>query len=415
MIEVLTYSGIVIGAIFLFVGFLKSFLKICPPNKVYIFSGRTHTNAQGKNVGYRVIFGGRAIKWPLIETQDELDMSVSSVLVKVTNAYSRGGIPLDVQAIANVKISSDERFIGNAIERFLGRQKAEIVKVAKETLEGNLRGVISTLTPEQINEDRMEFADRIFNDVKKEMDKLGLQLDVFKVQSVSDRQEYLKSLGRKRISDILKDAEIAESSFQAEAKQVEANMSEQSQIAQTKAKDEIKQKENEFRQIQATLEAKVQTEEETTIAAGKEAEATAAKELQEYRAQLEEIRLQVQEVLPAIAKQQAAQFLAEGEAAIVSEKGRAVGYSIDAMSKVWIYAGKDALSISLMQRIEKILKTAASTVDQLQMKNIHVIDSGKGETINGLVKAYTDVIGTVFSSVQELVGIDLSDSLKREA
>ncbi|MBN2693876.1 flotillin family protein [bacterium] len=409
------YSAIGIGALFLFIGFFKSFLKICPPNKVFIFSGRTHTNAMGKTVGYRVIFGGRAIKWPLIETQDELDMSVSSVLVKVTNAYSKGGIPLDVQAIANVKISSDERFVGNAIERFLGRQKAEIVKVAKETLEGNLRGVISTLTPEQINEDRMEFADRIFNDVKKEMDKLGLQLDVFKVQSVSDRQEYLKSLGRKRISDILKDAEIAESSFQAEAKQVEANMSEQSQIAQTKAKDEIKQKENEFRQIQATLEATVQTEEETTIAAAKEAEATAAKELQELRAQLEEIRLQVQEVLPAVAKQQAAQFIAEGESAIVAEKGRAVAYSIDVMSKVWTYAGKDALPISLMQRIEKILFTAASTVDQLHMKNIHVIDSGKGETINGLVKAYTDVIGTVFASVQELVGIDLSDSLKREA
>ncbi len=414
IITVLVSSGIIIGVMLFLIGFIKSFLKICPPNKTYIFSGRTHTDNMGKVVGYRVLFGGRTIQWPIIETREELDMTISSVQVKVTNAYSKGGIPLDVQGIANVKITSDPSLIGNAIERFLGKRKDEIIRVARETLEGNLRGVISTLTPEDLNEDRMQFSDKIYQDVKKEMDKLGLHMDVFKIQSVTDKSEYLKSLGRKRISDILKEAEMSESNFQAEAKQVEADMSERSQIAQTKAKDTIKQKENELRQIEADLESTVRIEEETTTAAAKEAEAIAAKELQQLRTQLEEIRLQVEEVLPAKYQQQAAQFIAEGEYALISEKGRALSYSIDSMSKVWQYAGKDALPISLMQKIETILKMATTTVDKLHVENIHLIDGGDGETIRGIVSAHIGMISTVFEALNTIVGVDITEALKKE-
>jgi flotillin len=405
LINATTIAGGTIAVLFLVIWFIKSFLKICPPNKVYIFSGSS---------GTRKVFGGRTIKKPIIETMDELDMTISSVVIKVHNAYSKGGIPLDVQAIANIKISSDPNLIDNAIERFLGKSKAEIIRVARETLEGNLRGVISTLTPEQINEDRMEFADRISSDVKHEMDKLGLHLDVFKVQSVGDKTDYLRSLGRKRISEIIKEAEVAESNFKAEAEQMAASKNEESQIAQTKARDIIKQKENELRKIQADLADKIQQEEETIAAAAKAAAEIASKELQQLKTELQDIKLQVEEVLPAKAAQKAAAIIAKGEYALVSEKGKAMAYQIDSMAKVWQYAGKDALPISLMQKIETVLAKAASTVEKLNLQNIHLVDSGDGETINGIVSAYTGMISTIFASLNDIVGVDVANSLKQE-
>ncbi|HBY76190.1 MAG TPA: flotillin, partial [Cyanobacteria bacterium UBA11148] len=108
-----------------------------------------------------VISGGRAIRIPIIETVKRMDVTTMPVPVEVRNAYAKGGTPLNIQAIANVKISSDPTVVGNAIERFLDCDRSELVRVAQETLEGNLRGVVATLTPEQVNEDRLKFAERI--------------------------------------------------------------------------------------------------------------------------------------------------------------------------------------------------------------------------------------------------------------
>jgi Uncharacterized protein conserved in bacteria len=127
----------------------KSILVICPPNQVVIFSGRKRKLADGSQVGYRVVLGGRSVRIPILERVDRMSLLSIPIDLKVSNAYSKGGIPLRVHAIANVKVSSDPRVVGNAIERFLGRDPAEIARVAKESLEGHLRGVLANMTPER--------------------------------------------------------------------------------------------------------------------------------------------------------------------------------------------------------------------------------------------------------------------------
>ncbi|MCE2447002.1 MAG: hypothetical protein J4F35_01020, partial [Candidatus Latescibacteria bacterium] len=83
-------------------------LFICQPNEVIIFSGRKRQTADGRAVGYRVIKGGRAFRIPLLEKVDRLDLRTIPLEVSITNAYSKGGIPLSVQGIANIKIAGDE-------------------------------------------------------------------------------------------------------------------------------------------------------------------------------------------------------------------------------------------------------------------------------------------------------------------
>src|SRR4030095_14540550 len=99
----------------------------------------------------------------------------------------------------------------NAVERFLGRGQADIQQVAKETLEGNLRGVLATLTPEEVNTARLKFAESLSQEVEQDLAKLGLHLDVLKIQHVTDDANYLDSIGRTRIAQVVRDAEIAAS------------------------------------------------------------------------------------------------------------------------------------------------------------------------------------------------------------
>src|SRR4029078_10216947 len=105
------------------------------------------------------------------------------VEVAVHNAYSRGGIPLSVHAIANVKIASSDVTVRNAVERFLGASPQQIAVAAQQTLEGVLREVVSQLTPEEVNEDRLKFAGQLVDNARDDMEKRGLTLDVQKAQT----------------------------------------------------------------------------------------------------------------------------------------------------------------------------------------------------------------------------------------
>ena len=164
-----------------------------------------------------------------------MDVSLISVPIAVQGAYSEGGIPLNVHAIANIKVSTDRRFVGNAIERFLGKDRTEIARVVKETLEGHLRGVLATLTPEELNEDRLKFSRQLEASAGPDLEKLGLELDVLKIQHVADDRNYLESIGRQRIAEILRDAEVAESDAARAAEQSEAAARARGEVAMTNA------------------------------------------------------------------------------------------------------------------------------------------------------------------------------------
>jgi flotillin len=400
-----------IFGVILVIGFLNTFLQICKPNEILILSGRKHRTKEGQEVGYRVIFGGRTLCIPILETVKTMDLRTMPVPVEVKNAYSQGGTPLNIQAIANVKISSNPEIVGNAIERFLDRDRSEIIRVARETLEGNLRGVVSTLTPEQLNEDRLRFAERIAEDVSRDLSKLGLQLDILKIQSVSDDVDYLSSIGRRQIALIARDAEIAESNAVAEAEQIEADCKRQAEVAKTQARTVIVQQENQLRKVKAELEQQARSEEERTIAAAKEARARAEQLLQTVRAELERLRLEADQVLPAEAERQAKELQARGAAASLAENARAAAQVNDLLAQVWQEIGSDAGELFYLQQIEMILKEAAKVPSRVDLQNVNVIDNGDGKSIASLVQAYPEIFHQFLDSVNQILGINVAGRL----
>jgi flotillin len=416
-IEGLIYTSIPIAlsifGLIVFVWFLKSFLCICKPNEVLILSGRKRRTKDGQNVGYRVLTGGRAIRIPIVETVKRMDVTTMPVRVEVKNAYAKGGTPLNIQAIANVKISTDPAVVGNAIERFLDRDRSELTRVSRETLEGYLRGVVATLTPEDLNEDRLSFAERIASDVSRDLTKLGLQLDTLKIQSVSDDVDYLSSLGRKQIALIIRDAEIAESNALTQAEQIEAECEEHAQVAKTQDRIVVQEKENELRQIKAKLEQKARSEEEITTAAAKEKRAKAEQVLQALRAEFERLRLEADEVLPAEAQRQAKELRARGDAAFLEENAKAAALVNDILSQVWQQTGTDASELFLIQQIEMVLKEAVQIPKRIQLDNVNVIDNGDGKSLASLVNIYPEIVRQFLESVDKTLGIDVVGTLNQ--
>jgi flotillin len=399
----------------LLVWFLNSFLCVCKPNEVVILSGRKRRTSNGQEVGYRVLTGGRGIRIPILETVKRIDVTTMPVTVKVTNAYAKGGTPLDIQAIANVKISSDPQVVGNAIERFLDRDSDEIVRVARETLEGNLRGVVATLTPEQLNENRLQFSERIASDVRRDLVKLGLQLDILKIQTISDDVDYLNSLGRRQIALVIKNAEIAESNALTEAEQIEAQCEEEIAVAITQDRIVTQDKENELRKVTAELEQKARSEEERTTAAALEAEAKAQQQLQTVRAQLERLRLEADRVLPAEADRVAKGLFAKGDAAALKENAEAAAIVNEMLGQVWQSIGKDAKELFLIQQLETVLQEALTIPERLKLDKVNVIDNGDGKSLASLVNVYPEIVAQFLNSVKDTLGIDVIGTLNSQS
>jgi len=407
----LAAAGIITVGLLIVLAAIKNLLYICTPNRVLIFSGKKHRLVDGTYRGFRVVFGGRGMRWPFLESVSSMSLNIIEVPIHIRGAYSKGGIPLSVEAIANIKISSDPVLIGNAIERFLGRDPEEIRRVAKETLEGHLRGVLAKLTPEEVNEDRLKFAAELGQESEEDLSKLGIQVDTLKIQHVADDVAYLDSIGRQSIAVVLRDAEMAESDAKRDAEQSVAENAGRARVTEANVDAVVARLTNELRKIQADLESQVKSEEERTTAAAREARAVAEQELQRVRAELEGIRLEADKVLPAEAAKTAREFRAKGDAAGIREKGIALGQALDSLNQAWVGAGENALSIYLIEDIENILTAAAAGVNKVKIQNLNIIDNGSGETLSSYVAAYPAMLASIFDAVAKTTGIDIPKAI----
>lgn len=386
-------------------GIFRANLKICQPNEVLILSGRQRQLSDGGNVGYRVIRGGKAFRWPIIEQVDRIDLTTIPIDLTVTNAYSKGGIPLTVRAIANVKVASAEPHLNNAVERLLGKPRGEIQTIAKETLEGNLRGVLALLTPEEVNEDRLKFAKELLEEAELDLSALGLQLDTLKVQSVEDDRGYLDAIGRQQTAHIIAAAEIAEAKNQ-----------EQARLAQAHADKSIAEAENEVRIVRAQLAAESEAEEAKVAVSAQIAEAKARQELADEDIMLEEKEQRAAVIISAEAQRQAKEEIAKGDAARILEDGKAEVQVLREKLALWKDAGADAERLFLIQMLPEIMRQVVGTVDGLKIDKVTVVDGGSGS--GGVPAVFRQIAGStpaLLESLKASTGIDVAGMLSRAA
>ena len=387
---------------------MRMFLYIARPNEALIISGGSYRAEDDSKLGYRIVQSGlRAFRIPILERVDRLDMTVLPIDIVVQNAYSRGNIPLDIHAIANVKIHGEPRWLRNSVERFLGRSRQEISIVAQQTLEGALREVLAQLTPEEINEDRLKFAEKLIHAAEDDLQKLGLGLDTLKIQSVSDATGYLDSIGRPVIANALRDAENAESLATQEIQQAQASATQRAETERATSMTAVQQKQNELRRVKAQLEGEAQAVEREAEAAAKTARAQAERQLQEFRAALEQRRLMAEVIIPAEMQREAQAILAKGSAAPTVEGGLAAVEVLRLMSDAWSSMGPQARELYVIQHLEEIVGTVVRVMEDIQIGEVNVIDQGDGAALASYAAAYPKMVATVMSSLKETTGVDV--------
>lgn len=399
--------GAAIGVLIL-IGIMRALLKIARPNEALVFSGKKSKRADGVILPYTVfVQGERGFRIPILHRVDRMDMRLLPIDIVVQNAYSQGNIPLQIHAVANVKIYSDPRFMGNAIERFLGRGNNEIQLVAQQTLEGAVREVIATLTPEQVNEDRLAFAEKLAAAALDDLEQLGLQLDTLKIQTVSDETGYLDSLGRPRIAAGLRDAENAENEAKQEITLAQAEAKRRADVAKAMAEAEILEKQNALRQVRAELEGEAQAVEREAEAAAKTARAEAEKELQALRAILEQKRLQAEVVIPADMRRQALSIMAVGQAAPTAENGAAAVMVLEMMGDAWKAMGPQAKEIYVIQHLEEIVQTVVAQLKDVKVDEVNVLDQGDGSGMASYAATYPRMVSQVMQALAVSTGVDV--------
>jgi flotillin len=411
-------TGLVLGAVLAVVvlaiiATIKSLIIICPPNRVAVISGRSRQLSDGRTVGYRAIRGGRTMRVPLLEKVSWMELNTIPIEVSVANAYSKGAIPLHVQGIANVKVSSVEGLLQNSVERFLDVDQSAIAAIAKETLEANLRGVLATLTPEEVNEDRLKFAQTLIEEADDDIKTLGLELDVLKIQNVTDEVGYLNSVGRRQTAEVLKEARVAEAMRKAEAEESEAQARQRAEIATAHADLQIVEQQNALRVRQAELEAIAGAAEAEAKVAGEKAKVVAEQQLEAERVELETRRLEAYVIAPARADLEAKQLSAQADAAKIIEEGNAQIEVFRRLVEQYQAAGPDAQRVFVLRMLPDLMDKIVSVVAAVDIDKVSIIDSGgQGTGIPGFMGQLPAAVIGLTEQIENATGVDLLKALR---
>lgn len=194
----------------------KRYVKV-PPDQVAIITGRKRKMPDGRTVGYRQVRGGATFVMPLIEQVQYLPLQLLTIPIPVQNAYNRDGVPVTIDAVANVKIKGEDAAIANAVERFLGQPESIRITVT-ETLEGHLRSIVGQMSVEELNSDRKTFAQTLTGESLVDLERMGIGIDSVVIKRIADGHGYLDALGIKRTAEVKRDAEIGRAQAEAEAK-----------------------------------------------------------------------------------------------------------------------------------------------------------------------------------------------------
>jgi flotillin len=409
---ILVAGGALAFAFVLITIIVARMIYICPPNEVLIFSGghRAVSDTDERVVGYRVVQGGRGVRLPVLERVDRMNLTNMPIELKVSGAYSRGGIPLNVHGVANVKVSSETTKLANAIERFLSRSREEIIAVARETLEGNLRGVLATLTPEEVNQDREKFAQELLHEADHDLARLGLELDTLRIQHISDDKGYLDSIGRRQTAELLKKSRIAEAENQALSAERSAENMMNQEIAKIDA-EIAKARANAAKRI---LEA--QTRKDALVAEQRgQVRALLAKaraEVDVQRARVQQVRPQLiaDKIKPAEARKQQLGEQARGQAAKIVEEGKATAAAIRALGQTWLAAGDHARQIFVAQKLSSLIATLMQTVGDTSVDKMTVIDRRLGGANGSGNFAVNAAVAN--EQLKQTMGLDLAAVLR---
>ncbi|HOO97541.1 MAG TPA: SPFH domain-containing protein [Caldisericia bacterium] len=432
--------------------FVSNYLK-AEPNEALILTGRRHRvvveDKHGRHVitrGWRAVVGGAAFKIPVIEKVSKLSLELMNLSdVRVINAYSMEGVPVTIDAVANVKISSEDQMLARAVERFLGSSKDQVKQIIKETLEGQLRDIIGVLTVEQLYRERDMFVQKTLDQTGDELAKIGVIIDIINIQDIRDEKGYLEALGERRTAEVKRDAAVGTALAQRDAmiqsenarREGETVKAEQERMIAEAQKERDVAKQNyrgetfaaEKRADQKGPLAEAQMRQEVVVEQQKvsEAQENARMKVETARALAEEQRYRAEVVIPADAQKQSKILEAEGEsqrilrikeaeAEGIRKVAMAEADGLRAKADAWNQFGEAAKLNLVLETYRQVAAQGAQAIGNISFDKVVAIDGGGGSeggsSVTRLMNAAPGALVKFMEQMKAATGIDIEDFLK---
>lgn len=255
---------IVIGvAVFILLTIITVYVtkyKTVGPDEALIVTGsflgskNVHTDDSGNRI--KIIRGGGTFVFPVFQQSEPLSLLSSKLEVTTPEVYTEQGVPVMADGTAIIKIGGSISEIATAAEQFLGKSKEDRENEAKEVLEGHLRSILGSMTVEEIYKNRDKFSQEVQRVATQDLAKMGLVIVSFTIKDVRDKNGYLDSLGKPRIAQVKRDADIATSEAEKETRIKRAEAEKEAQKAELQRATEIAEaeKENQLKIAEFKLE-----------------------------------------------------------------------------------------------------------------------------------------------------------------
>uniref|UniRef100_A0A0P4VXU6 Band 7 domain-containing protein n=1 Tax=Scylla olivacea TaxID=85551 RepID=A0A0P4VXU6_SCYOL len=417
----------------------------CGPSEVLVVSG----------IGYSppaMITGGRVLVVPCLMRWNRLSLNVMTIQIDSPDVYTSQGVALKVSGVAQVKISTQHpEVLAAACEHFLDKNGSQIESLITATLEGHQRGIMGTMTVEDIYRNRKLFNQRVFEVASKDLYQLGLHVISYTIRDLSDKMGYLAALGKGRTAEIQRDARIGEAEAKRDAtiqksiaseellaakfandtlvakaqrdfqlkkaaydQEVRARQAETDlafELQSCKVKQKIKEEAMETQVVER--KAKILVEEQEIQRAEKRLESSVKQpaEAEKYRMETIATAKKQQLLLEAEAAAEAKQLKGEAEASAIMAKANAEAIQMHHKAEAWKEFEDAALLSMYLETLPKMINGISSALSNAKcVKMVSSGDSGVGA--QKLTKEVMDITSSVPSMVKNLTGIDLLKNLR---
>ena len=453
---VLVVAGLMVLTILLLIAVFAGLYRKAGPHEALVVYGFR---------GTRIVKGHGTMIFPMIENCRDLSLELMSFdVAPKQDLYTKQGVAVTVEAVAQIKVKSDPESVQTAAEQFLTKSDQERESLIRLVMEGHLRGIIGQLTVEEIVKQPEMVADRMRSTCAEDMNKMGLEVISFTIKEVRDKNEYITNMGRPDVARIKRDADVAAAEAErdtaikrAEAQRAAAVARAQadqervlaetlSQAKQAEAERDLAIKKAQYLEIvkkqqaqadksyeiqsnvmqqqvvaeavkvqQVGKEHEIKVQEAEILRREKELIATVLKQAEIERQRIETLADAEKQRLIAEAEGHAAATRAQGmaDAEIIFKKGEAEARAMNVKAEAYQEYNQAAVVDKLISGLPEVVRALASPLSHVD--KITVISTGDGDCagLNKITGDMTKIAAQIPALFETLSGMQISELLSK--
>ncbi|HCY8953303.1 TPA: flotillin family protein [Enterococcus faecalis] len=417
----------------------------------YLGSKNVHVDEGGNKI--KIVRGGGAFVLPVFQRSNRISLLSSKLDVSTPEVYTEQGVPVMCDGTSIIKIGSSVEEIATAAEQFLGKTTEELENEAREVLEGHLRSILGSMTVEEIYQNRDKFSQSVQEVASVDLAKMGLVIVSFTIKEVRDKNGYLDSLGKPRIAQVKRDADIAEAEAlketrikkaEAEKESQQAELQRQTEIAEASKEKELKlalykqeqdiakakadqaynlesaraqqhvvEQEMEVKVVERQKQIELEEKEITRREKQYDSEVKKKADADRYAREQEALAQKAREVAEAEAEANKTRLTGQAQAEAILARGAAEAEAKQKIADAFKEYGEAAVLSMVMEMLPQLMKEAAQPLGNID--KISVVDTGAGGENSGanrITNYATNLLAGTQETLKETTGLDVKELIE---